>query len=423
MRIPFLMRMVFGIFCSFVLEKVRGLETIFGRDFSLTSRGCLVPYMFALAISLRWQTTNTSINSMLMKKFLLLFSSAVLALTSCSKQVDEPSVNTPEQNSTIHLNIEGEREDIPMVDASGRAINLTGNVANKKITSITLEFSEQVDGIVCIYNKEGKGFTRQVKFDVNGRKFVFKGNINLNGASKELLRDAKMDIYVGGDYIYEGDDKPVIYKPSIKPIPTQDKMNLTQFNPIFFSRGVPVSPGGSSSDVDFDSKGHRFRLFGHFVSLRFRNPRPGFNLNFNGIIVDAFANQGFQLKTPNQTSSSTAPTVGFKEGDNIGGLARPGIGIFYPFSDGRTITLNGPASEGQTSVPAGDPAYTVYIHTPAQWVGGFRFGKDAATGVSPFTSAHGSSYNYTNLQKSFDENERTGKFYNLFLTLQKRPLP
>jgi len=112
-----------------------------------------------------------------------------LALTSCSKQVDEPSVNIPEQNSTIHLNIEGEREDIPMVDASGRAINLTGNVVNKKITSITLEFSEQVDGIVCIYNKEGKGFTRQVKFDVNGRKFVFKGNINLNGASKELLRE------------------------------------------------------------------------------------------------------------------------------------------------------------------------------------------------------------------------------------------
>ena len=115
--------------------------------------------------------------------------------------------------------------------------------------------------------------------------------------------------------------------------------------------------------------------------------------------------------------------MGFKEGDNIGGLARPGIGIFYPFSDGRTITLNGPASEGQTNVPADDPAYTVYIHTPAQWVGGFRFGKDAATGVSPFTSAHGSSYNYTNLQKSFDENERTGKFYNLFLTLQKRPQP
>lgn len=73
--------------------------------------------------------------------------------------------------------------------------------------------------------------------------------------------------------------------------------------------------------------------------------------------------------------------------------------------------------------PWGDPAYTVYIHTPAQWVGGFRFGKDAVTGVSPFTSAHGSSCNYTNLQKSFDEHERTGKFYNLFLTLQKRPQP
>ena len=59
MRVPFLRQMVFGIFCFFVLEKVGGLETIFGRDFSLTSRGCLVPYTFALAISLRWQTTNT----------------------------------------------------------------------------------------------------------------------------------------------------------------------------------------------------------------------------------------------------------------------------------------------------------------------------------------------------------------------------
>lgn len=46
-------RMVFGIFCSFVLEKVAGLETIFGRDFSLISRGRLVAYTFALAISLR----------------------------------------------------------------------------------------------------------------------------------------------------------------------------------------------------------------------------------------------------------------------------------------------------------------------------------------------------------------------------------
>ena len=53
MRVPFLRQMVFGIFCSFVLEKVGGLETIFGRDFSLTSRGRLVAYTFALAISLR----------------------------------------------------------------------------------------------------------------------------------------------------------------------------------------------------------------------------------------------------------------------------------------------------------------------------------------------------------------------------------
>lgn len=52
-RVSFSGRMVFGIFCSFVLEKVGGLETIFGRDFSLTSRGRLVAYTFALALSLR----------------------------------------------------------------------------------------------------------------------------------------------------------------------------------------------------------------------------------------------------------------------------------------------------------------------------------------------------------------------------------
>lgn len=53
MRVSFLGRMVFGIFCSFVLEKVGGLEAIFRRDFSLRSRGRLVAYTFALAISLR----------------------------------------------------------------------------------------------------------------------------------------------------------------------------------------------------------------------------------------------------------------------------------------------------------------------------------------------------------------------------------
>ena len=249
---------------------------------------------------------------------------------------------------------------------------------------------------------------------ING-KITWRGSVDVGNFTKEELRDAKLSIFIGGDYTYPGDDKPIVYNPTLrKAIRTTNGMDLSQFKPVFASEGISLTDGGSGSDVDFDSKGHRFRLMGQFVSISFRNPVAGRALRFNGLIVSGFATEGMTLYvTP--SAGRTKPTF------NYNGASR---GFFYPFSDGSTIDLPGPATQGGAAVaPAGDPSYTIYVYSQAQALGGVRFGKDKASGVSPFsTPGFGMFHNVTTLDNIMDQNTpaKQGKFYNVVMSLRTR---
>ena len=346
-----------------------------------------------------------------MKKFLILCSVALLTFSSCSKEKDEPIVKSNESEQTsINLHIEGEREDISVADAEGRVLDLKAGVTGNKITSVTMTKTGNVKAILCFYTST-KGISREVTLPMKNGKITWRGSVDVGNFTKEELRDAKLSIFIGGDYTYPGDDKPITYESFNKAVRTTNGMNLSQFNPIFVSEGVRLTPGGSGSDVDFDSKGHRFRLFGQFVSISFRNPLHGYNLLFNGMIVGPYASIGMILHTT-PSNGFAKPTFRVKP--------KTSVAKFYPFTDGQTISLNGPATEGGAeTVPEDDPAYTIYIFTGVEGMGGIRFGKDAASGSSPLTT-HPSRHNRTNLEnKSQQEATKQGKFYNVVMRLKK----
>ena len=350
-----------------------------------------------------------------MKKFLLLCSVALLTFSSCSKEKDEPIVKSNESEQTsINLHIEGEREDISVADAEGRVLDLKAGVTGNKITSVSMTKTGDVKAILCFYTST-KGISREVTLPMENGKITWRGSVDVGNFTKEELRDAKLSIFIGGDYTYPGDDKPIVYNPTLrKAIRTTNGMDLSQFKPVFASEGISLTDGGSGSDVDFDSKGHRFRLMGQFVSISFRNPIAGRALRFNGLIVSGFATEGMTLYvTP--SAGRTKPTF------NYNGASR---GFFYPFSDGSTIDLPGPATQGGAAVaPAGDPSYTIYVYSQAQALGGVRFGKDAASGVSPFsTPGFGMFHNVTTLDNIMDQNTpaKQGKFYNVVMSLRTR---
>lgn len=74
--------------------------------------------------------SNTKKNSM--KRLMLSTAVALVALSACSKSIDEPVAQTQNQNAaeqeTITLHIEGEREDVVVKDQEGRALNLKATI-------------------------------------------------------------------------------------------------------------------------------------------------------------------------------------------------------------------------------------------------------------------------------------------------------
>lgn len=95
-----------------------------------------------------------------MKKLMLIMSVALISLSACSKSVDEPVAQTKNQNDaeqgTITLHIEGEREDIAVVDQDGRALNLKATIGgNAQIEKVTVEDSDEVPGIIYLFNVRG----------------------------------------------------------------------------------------------------------------------------------------------------------------------------------------------------------------------------------------------------------------------------
>ena len=114
-----------------------------------------------------------------MNKLMLLMSVALVSLSACSKSIDEPIAQTQtsndEEQETITLHIEGEREDLAVVDEEGRALNLTAKIGgNSKIEGITVDDSEEVPGIIYLFNDDKgvstgvNGLARQVNFKIRG---------------------------------------------------------------------------------------------------------------------------------------------------------------------------------------------------------------------------------------------------------------
>ena len=188
-----------------------------------------------------------------MKKFLLLCSVALFTFSSCSKDKDEPIVkNNDSEQTSINLHIEGEREDISVADAEGRVLDLKAGVTGNKITSVSMNKTGNVKAILCFYTST-KGISRQVTLPMINGKISWRGSVEVGNFTKEELRDAKLSIFIGGDYTYPGDDKPIVYNPTLrKAVRTTNNMDLSQFKPVFASEGISLTDGGSGSDVDFD---------------------------------------------------------------------------------------------------------------------------------------------------------------------------
>lgn len=145
-----------------------------------------------------------------MKKLMLIMSVALISLSACSKSVDEPVAQTKNQNDaeqgTITLHIEGEREDIAVVDQDGRALNLKATIkGNAQIAKVTVEDSDEVPGIIYLFNDKGlknpgsvNGLARQVKFKIRGNKVSFYGKLATGRLQPGELPFNKMTIVLGG---------------------------------------------------------------------------------------------------------------------------------------------------------------------------------------------------------------------------------
>lgn len=347
---------------------------------------------------------------------MLLWAALLLAGSSCTQSTDTPQVKHQEPLTPITLHIEGTREDVPAVDEGGKAISLTGNTNGSLISSITITTPSKVKGIVCIYDGSGQGFIREVEFDVNGRHISFYGDIELNGLRRGQLTATKMDIYVGGDYTYTpGSNGPVEYNAPIKTMRTTGTMNLGEFNPIFVSLGNPIVAATQPTQRDYNVLNSKFRLFGEFVSFRFRNPEVGRNLRFDGLSIAFAANQGFRLRMPTQLTAE-----GFVKPvlvDNIGGGG--GIEKYYPFADGNAYSLNGPTTAGSETALPGDPAYTVYLFTEAQPGASVRFAHGGLTS-SPIVGEQRYFAQSNHYMKVTPAGYKYGKYYNTTLRLRYR---
>lgn len=376
-----------------------------------------------------------------MKKFMLLMSAALLSLSACSKKADEPVVKAEndEELATIHLTIEGEREDVAIVDEEGRALNLTGTTNGNRLTGVTLGDAQEVDGIICLYTDQTtglsggtNGFARKVKFKVEGNKISFKGNISVTRIRKGYLPYKKMNIYIGGDIKSASiltDKKTtggsIEYNFKELAMRTQGTMDLSKFNPIFYSEGIPVVDGTAKlGGMDYYSTGHRFKLLGEFVSFRFRmNNGADTRAKFNGFLIRGFGHSaGVTIdEAKAENGNKVQMRVSVKAVDDPKGK-------FIRFEDQKEYYIDGdntaPFLDPTKPNEKTDAAYTLYLFTPVEPSGGIRMGlNDARTTIfktnprqnGNFPAYWGGGATGPSTFKSRAKN--FGKFHNLILKL------
>ena len=402
-----------------------------------------------------------------MKRFTLLLTVAITLLSSCAKEASEPT--HPEQvpgrrEHSFEFTMEGENETYLEGEAKALPFYPKAHVENGRITNISIETQagpQIVKGIAYFYDPkaeapDGKGIARVLDFKIDGRRITFRGDIGkLQSDPKDSETEIKdgaglikagythVSFFIGGTFknIEDTDGKGTKfeYSTGVQKVPGKGLQNLTlqrttpaldlsKFDPIFISEGNELQAtkrDGRKITGIFTKERCKFRLFGEFINLRFRNRAVGKGFRFNGITIAGFASSGLHLEKPyNGRNKSAAPkfisklstSTAFTEGTGLGG-------IFYPFPDRKdayAYVMSAPKESA--SVPSklpGDPCYTLYLLSEAEPEGGIRFGYR-----SNYNSIFaGSKYsmkedNVTNLMGKKADSKNFGKFRNLTLELK-----
>lgn len=342
-----------------------------------------------------------------MKKLMLVMTLALVALSACSKSGNEPVVQNLIQSQesqyqdSIMLHIEAEREDVSVQEVQNpHGITLFAGVTNTLIKSIVINGSGEEDGIIYLYDdvvpapgqssSSSNNVVCYVKFQVRGKKVSFRGKIPVNSPVRKVsdLKTRKVAIFVGGelDERYKDTTQPIsdriIYKYTDLALRTKPRMRLDRLKPLFYSIGDDIVVGGrdEKGDLDFRVEMKKLKLYGEFVTFRFRldGSRAEKNaiVKFNGVSVRGFGTGGFLLNYP--TAFYPGATKQYPHFMKYSQDADEYGGRFIPFEDGATYYLK---ANGQSPFknPAEDSdlnrldvSYTLYFPDEHETDGGVR---------------------------------------------------
>ena len=215
-----------------------------------------------------------------------------------------------------------------------------------------------------------------------------------------------------------------------KALRTEPGMDLSKLYPLFTSYNVDVNPGTKKGARDYYSTGHRFRLYGQFVSVRCRmtNGRS-VEARYNGFAVRGYGILGLRLDAP-------APNA--KANLNNRPVLRVAVassgskeGTFVRFSDNKTYYIkgNGEApylNRGDDQKSKSDAAYTLYLFPGVEPYGGIRMAYDnVRTNIFLSQGSYQNRPYYWGLDEAGKEIGRRvkdttpGKFHNILLVVGK----
>ncbi len=256
-----------------------------------------------------------------MKKLMLVMTLALVALSACSKSGNEPVVQNLIQSQesqyqdSIMLHIEAEREDVSVQEVQNpHGITLWASTANTLLKNIIISGSGEEDGFIYLYDDDATAspinhsIVCYVKFQVQGKKVSFRGKIPVNSPVRKVsdLKTRKVAIFVGGNVPEDLKDTtqpiPAIslrYKYTDLALRTKPGMRLDRFKPLFYSIGDDIVVGGrdEKGDLDFRVEMKKLKLYGEFVTFRFRldgsRAEKNAMVKFNGVSVRGFGTGDF----------------------------------------------------------------------------------------------------------------------------------
>ena len=375
-------------------------------------------------------------------------------LASCSKEANEPTPSKQDQKSqesSVEFTMEGENETHLEGEAKALPFYPKAHVENGKITNISIETTsepQKVKGIAYFYDPvNGKGIAKVLDFKIEGRRISYDGSIgnpDRIGSGSQMMGTGytRVSFFIGGTFkdLGDTDSKGTKYEYSVgvQTVRGRENQNLTlqrttstldlrKFNPIFVSEGnkLQISPSKEEGGPNgVRAQQCKFRLFGEFINLRFRNRAVGKGFRFNGITIAGFASTGLHLEKPkNGQNKSSEPKFVPKTPSSTAFTKDKGLGgIFYPFPDRQVASAYEMSAPTSASVPSkllGDPCYTLYLLSEAEPEGGIRFG--FRSNYNSIFAGHEYSMkedNVTNLMGKKADSKNFGKFRNLTLELK-----